>query len=512
MVTSSEEGLAALKDDAWRLERGSGAELGAHWHWNGHGHGRDAHFAVYAANADAMTLGLFAPQTQQLLRAYTLNPEHHRTGDVWHAAVTGLEHDVGYAFAPGHVSLDSVSDFKADAPQWLLDPYARALCGREQWGVRGQRPMQMRRGLLRHQRFDWGTEAAPSIPWHDTVIYELHVRGFTRACTSVSAEVAGTYSGLAASIPYLQRLGVTAVELLPVFEFEEDAGRRQQPKTGMSLLNYWGYDPLNYFVPKAGYAATLEPGAAIDEFKAMVRSLHSAGIEVILDVVYNHTGEGPIDGPVVSFRGLAPDDYYHVDADGAYGDYSGCGNTLNCNAPIVCDLIVASLRHWVTEFHVDGFRFNLASALTRGTDGEPEQQPLLIERILADPVLGDIKLIAEPWDAVGLHQTGRFPGNGRFSEWHDGFRDTVRRFLRGEGNMVKPLASVLAGSEQRFARANAAPRNAVNFITAHDGFTLRDLVSYSAKRNLDNGEQDRDGIDENLSWNCGVEGPSHDPE
>jgi glycogen operon protein len=356
--------------------------------------------------------------------------------------------------------------------------------------------------------FAWGEDQPLHRPLTDTVIYELHVRGFTKHPSSGVAHP-GTFWGLVEKIPYLQELGITAVELMPVTEFEENDNLRVNPSTGEPLKNFWGYHPIALFAPRASYAATASVDGQVQEFKTMVQALHAAGIEVILDLVFNHTGEGDVRCPPWSYRGLDNSTYYHTDpTTGRYRDYTGCGNTLNCNHPVVCDLIIDCLRYWVVEMHVDGFRFDLAAVFSRGQDGTVLAQPPLVERIAADPILTQTKLIAEPWDAAGLYQVGTFPRWGRWAEWNDRFRDDIRRFIRGDAGMVPLLAARLVGSPDLYEASGVGPYHSINFITSHDGFTLVDLVAYNHKHNKANGEGEADGAHENYSWNCGVEGPS----
>jgi glycogen operon protein len=360
------------------------------------------------------------------------------------------------------------------------------------------------------QAFDWGTARPPRTALADTIIYEMHVRGFTQHPSSGVAHP-GTFEGLVEKIPYLQALGVTAVELLPITEFEEHDNPRYHPETGAGLMNYWGYHPLSFFAPKAAYAA--QPRAPVTAFKNLVKALHEAGIEIILDVVFNHTGEGDIRCPTWSYRALAETRYYLIEpTSGVYRNDTGCGNTVNANHPVVQDLIIDCLRYWVTEMRVDGFRFDLASILTRGTDGNVLEQPPLLERIASDPILAHTKLIAEPWDAAGLYQVGQFPRWGPWSEWNDRFRDDIRRFVKSDAGMVPALAARLTGSQDLYAANGSTPLSSINFITSHDGFTLSDTVSYNGRHNAANGEKGRDGSHENHSWNCGEEGESHDPQ
>ena len=319
----------------------------------------------------------------------------------------------------------------------------------------------------------------------------------------------GTYAGLREKIPYLVELGVNCVELLPIFEFDETELDRVNPATGERLVNYWGYSTLGFYAPKAAYAATGPFQLQADEFKALVKELHRHGIEVMLDVVFNHTAEGNEQGPTLSFRGLDNSTYYMLTPEGAYYNFSGCGNTFNCNHPVVREFVLDCLRHWVAEYHVDGFRFDLASILGRATDGTPLANPPLLEALALDPILGRTKLIAEAWDAGGLYQVGLFPAYGRWAEWNGKYRDCVRKFLKGDAGQVSEMSLRLSGSPDLYSQRG--PTASINFITCHDGFTLADVVSYNDKHNEANGEQNRDGSNDNYSWNCGVEGPTDDP-
>jgi glycogen operon protein len=353
--------------------------------------------------------------------------------------------------------------------------------------------------------YDWEGDAPLRRPFVETIIYEMHVRGFTRHPSSgVSPATRGTYAGLIEKIPYLKDLGITAVELLPVFQFDPHAAPEGR-------INYWGYQPVSFFAPHQAYAARPEPLAVLDEFRDMVKAVHRAGLEVILDVVFNHTAEGAHDGPTVCYRGLANDVYYILETDrGRYADYTGCGNTLNANQPVVRRLIQDSLRYWVTEMHVDGFRFDLASIMSRDEDGRPLINPPVLWDIESDPQLAGTKLIAEPWDPGGLYQVGSFIGD-RWQEWNGRFRDDVRRFVKGDNSTVSGIATRLLGSPDLYGHEDREAEQSVNFVTCHDGFTLNDLVSYNHKHNEANGENNRDGSDDNLSWNCGLEGASDDP-
>ena len=397
-----------------------------------------------------------------------------------------------------------------DPSHVLLDPYARVLSHGGAWGAHppGKRPY--RNSVVVENHFDWGTDEPLNIPLVDSVIYEMHVRSFTRHPSS-GVEHPGTFAGLIEKIPYLKKLGVTAVELLPVAEFEESDTDRVNPFTGEPLLNLWGYQTVAFFAPNTAYSSNVADGGQVREFRQMVRAMHQAGIEVILDVVFNHTAEGDEHGPTWSFRGIDNSTYYILDPEtGKYLNYSGCGNTVNANNPVVRDFIRDCLHYWVMEMHVDGFRFDLASILGRGQDGSVLKNPPLLERLAYDPVLANTKLIAEAWDAAGLYQVGTLPSWGRWAEWNGIFRDEVRKFVKGDAGMTSALATRLLGSPDLYLTSAREPYHSINFVTCHDGFTLTDLVSYNQKHNLANGENNKDGTDANYSWNCGVEGPTDD--
>jgi glycogen operon protein len=467
---------------------------------------RGVNFSIYSRYARACTLVLFATGASAPLAEIPFPPSF-RVGDVFAMTVLGLDPDgIEYGFrVDGPFAPDRGHRF--DAAQVLLDPAARAVSGRPSWGA-GPTPLRPR-GCLVHEDFDWEGDRPLGLPTEDLIIYELHVRGFTRSPSS-GVRSPGTYAGLREKIPYLQELGVNCVELMPIFAFDELENPRHNPQTGEHLFNYWGYSTLGFCAPKAGYAATGPLGLQVDEFKALVKELHQAGIEVILDVVFNHTAEGGEDGPTLSFRGLDNRTWYMLSARGHYLNFSGCGNTLNCNHPVVRDFVLGCLRYWVAEYHIDGFRFDLASILGRDPSGTPLSNPPLLEALALDPVLSRTRLIAEAWDAGGLYQVGRFPAYGRWAEWNGRYRDCVRRALKGDEGQLPELAQRLIGSPDLYH--DRGPWASVNFVTCHDGFTLWDLVSYNHKHNEANGEGGRDGMDDNLSWNCGVEGPTRDPD
>jgi glycogen operon protein len=479
---------------------------------------RGLNFAVFTKHATDVTLVLFASGQHESVLELPLDPEWNTTGDVWHIEIAGLSTGTRYGWRVDRKGPAEPGD-KFDPSDVLLDPYARAITGGARWGETYTRigestdvPRSRRRSLYVNREFDWELVRAPRYHRAERVIYELHVRGFTFHESSGVAH-RGTYLGLIEKIPYLKELGITTVELLPVYDFDEHILDRRNPLTGEALLNLWGYSPIGFFAPKASYAVNAKDGNQVDEFKLLIREFHRAGIEVFLDVVFNHTAEGRGEAfePTYSFRGLDNSIYYILDpVTGEYRDYSGCGNTVNCNHPLVRELILNALRYWVAEMHVDGFRFDLASILGRGQDGLVLSNPPLLERIAQDPVLAGTTIIAEAWDAAGLYQVGSFPAWGRWAEWNGPFRDDIRQFFNGGGSAEK-LATRLAGSADLFQKSGRGPMHSVNFVTCHDGFTLRDLVSYNSKHNVINGEDNRDGTDANFSWNCGIEGVSSDP-
>lgn len=466
-------------------------------------------FSVYSDRATRMRLVLFEPGAREPLAELEFLPSF-RIGSVYAMTVFGLDAEsLEYGFrADG--PFDPEHGDRFDATRVLADPYARMISGRDEWGTEPDhdRPCPYRSRMV-FDDFDWGDDAPLRIPAQDLVVYELHVRGFTRHSSS-GVTAPGTYAGLREKIPYLKELGVNCVELMPVFEFDEHDNPRSDPATGEQLLDYWGYNTIGFFSPKAGYAATGRFGMQADEFKTLVKKLHAAGIEVILDVVFNHTAEGNEQGPTISFRGLDNATYYMLTPAGDYYNFSGTGNTVNCNHPVVRDFVLNCLRHWVSQYHIDGFRFDLAAILDRAPDGTPLANPPLLEQLAHDPVLRHCKLIAEAWDAAGLYEVGTFPAYGRWSEWNGKYRDAVRRFLRGDPGTVGELATRIAGSPDLYTGRGTTA--SVNFITAHDGFTLHDLVSYDNKHNEANGEGNADGANDNYSWNCGAEGPTDDPD
>jgi isoamylase len=443
-------------------------------------------------------------------RVIPLDPAANRTYYYWHIFVPGVRPGQMYGYRV-HGAWDPASGMRFDPTKVLLDPYGRSVVVPNSYsrkaacGETDTAATAMKSVVADVSAYDWEGDVPLQRPSSRTIIYEMHVRGFTRHPSSgVSEKTRGTYAGVVEKIPYLQQLGITAVELLPVFQFDAwDAPLGQ--------VNYWGYAPISFFAPHHGYSSDQAPLAPIDEFRGMVKALHRAGIEVILDVVFNHSAEGGDDGPTLSFRGLDNTTYYILEQDRSrYANYSGTGNTLNANHPIVRRMIVDCLRYWVETMHVDGFRFDLASILARDPSGQVIPNPPVLWDIESEPALAGTKLIAEAWDAAGLYQVGTFAGDS-WKEWNGRFRDDVRSFFRGEEGSINAFVDRLIGSPSLYGHKEREPEQSVNFVTCHDGFTLNDLVSYDVKHNQANGENNRDGADDNRSWNCGVEGPTDDP-
>ena len=484
-------------------------------------------FAVFSRHATAVSLCLFdGPEDGEPRVRIDLDPAANRTGDIWHVWVDGVGASQLYLYRVDG-PFDPERGHRFNRSCYLVDPYARALTAGFEWRIRDQLGYDPEEGpdrvdlgdrsaagipkcVVVDSAFDWRGDRPLNYPLRKSVIYEVHLKGLSAHDSSGVAHP-GTYRGVIEKIPYLQNLGVTSVEFLPVHDFDEFEFTRRDPVTGERLRDYWGYSTLCFFAPKASYASDASPGAAVDEFKEMVRALHAAGIEVILDVVFNHTSEGNEYGPTVSFRGWDNSIYYMLEEKRSrYRNYAGTGNTLNCNHPVMRSLIIDALHYWVVEMHVDGFRFDLGSILGRDAFGNLLPNPPVLEGIAEDPILRNTKLIAEAWDAGGAYQVGSFPG-GRWAEWNDRYRDDVRRFWRGDRGLTAPFATRLTGSSDLYLRDGRKPFHSVNFVTCHDGFTLRDLVSYTRKRNERNGEHNRDGMDENNAANYGTEGPSADP-
>ncbi len=486
-------------------------------------------FAVYSKNAERVVLDLFdSPSDRSPVRSIELDPRQNRTGDVWHVYLKG--------FRPGGLYL-----YRVDGPynpplghrfnfnKYLLDPYAKAFSS---GSIFRSYNLQRERGLAGVENgklsdlsdfpkcvvvddgeFDWEGDRPLEIPLYKSIIYEAHLKGYTASETSGS-ENPGTYKGFIEKIPYLKKLGVTAVEFLPVFEFDENENNNVNPKTGSRLTNYWGYSTVSFFSPKTSYSSDTRPGGSVREFKQMVKEMHRAGLEVILDVVYNHTAEGNEHGYTFSFRGFENSVYYNLPAEHRqyYHNFSGCGNSVNCNHPVVRKFILDSLRYWVSEMHVDGFRFDLAATLCRDQNGVVQFYDHITNAIKGDAILSRTKIIAEPWDCgSGGYLVGKFPGGG-WSEWNDRYRNDIRRFIRGDEGVITSAATRIAGSSDLYNHSGRLTTSSINFVSCHDGFTLNDLVSYNGKHNDENGEENRDGSDDNNCYNHGFEGITVNPK
>jgi isoamylase len=470
-------------------------------------------FCVFSRNATRVELLLFEDETSvEPFQTIVLNPEVHRTFFFWHVLVEGLPECTFYGWRMDGPNDTPATGFRFDPGKLLLDPWCTTVSDRLWNRQRACEPgdnlaASMRSRVVRDE-YDWEGDEHCHVPLSEAVIYEMHVGGFTRHA-SADTEHPGTFTAVMEKIPYLRELGITHVELLPVMAFDR---QDVPPKTAeMGLSNYWGYSTHSFFAPHPHYAR--EPARARDEFRDMVKALHRAGIGVILDVVFNHTAEGGSDGPIISFKGMGNEIFYHLDFidRSQYRDYTGCGNTVNCNHPLVTRFLIDCLHYWAHDMHVDGFRFDLASAMARGEDGNPQHHAPVLWSVELSPELGRAHIIAEAWDAVGLYQVGDFPGF-RWAEWNGHYRDVIRGFVRGDPGLVQQVATRMAGSSDLYQARGRLPTNSINFVTCHDGFSLWDLVSYDHKHNEANGEDNRDGHDHNLSWNCGVEGPTDDPE
>ena len=464
-------------------------------------------FSVFSKEATGCTLVLYHHGQPDPFAEIPFLPEF-RIGDVYSMIVFDLNIETmeyGYRFdGPWQPE----AGLRFDARQVLLDPYARSVSGRSVWGREPDRSQPFpHRGQVIREDYDWDGDAPLRRPLGEMIIYETHVRSFT-AHPSSGVRFPGTFAGIVEKIPYLRELGVNCLELMPIFAFDEFENAREL--NGRRLLNYWGYSTVGFFAPKAGYAASAQLGMEADELKTLIRNLHKNGIQVILDVVFNHTAEGNERGPTISWRGIDNRTYYLLTPDGSYYNFSGCGNTMNCNHPVVRSVVLDCLRYWVTSYHVDGFRFDLAAILSRGEDGAPLMNPPLLDSIAHDAVLGKSILIAEAWDAGGLYQVGSFSPISRWSEWNGRYRDCLRRFIKGDSGSAPELYCRIEGSWDMYHSRGASA--SINFVTCHDGFTLRDLVSYNEKHNEMNGEDNRDGSNDNHSWNCGAEGETEDPE
>ena len=486
-------------------------------------------FAVFSRNATKVTLVFYNNASDcEETSCVELDPELNRTGDIWHVFVPGLKAGALYLYKVDG-PFEPSQGHRFNPKSLLFDPYAKALTDVSLFHnlpPTYQTPvdkMDVELCEARHNfqfpkcvvvddnAFDWQGDKPINRPLVDSVIYEVHAKGFT-AHESSGVEHPGTYRGFVEKLPHLQRLGITAVELLPIYEFDEYENTNVNPRTGERMKNYWGYSTVNFFSPKAGFSSDKTPGGCVNEFKYLVRELHKAGIEVILDVVFNHTAEGNEHGITLNFRGFDNSIYYTLVGSHKeyYMNFSGCGNTFNCNHPVVQDFIIDCLRYWVLQYHIDGFRFDLAPILARDADGSLFRVPPLTRRISEDPILSKTKIIAEPWDAGGAYLLGNFPG-GRWAEWNDRYRDSIRKFWRGDEHLSTDAATRISGSSDLFALSGRKPWHSINFITCHDGFTMNDLVSYNGKHNEENGEDNRDGTDSNWSYNHGYEGPTKNP-
>lgn len=490
------------KSCLWKTAPGRPEPLGATLDPNG------VNFAVVAGHATKISLVLYKPNSEHQCAEIALEPQVNKTGDIWHIYVYGVTLGMKYGY---HAWGPKGIQHRYDPSVVLLDPYARALDQGETWGWAKPKPKNLPRlSVLVSTEFNWENDIFPNIPMSDLVIYELHVRGFTRHSSSQTSSP-GTYKGISDKLPYLKELGINAIELLPIAEFDENDNMHRNPETGERLKNFWGYNTIGFSCPKAGYAVSSKQLGQIREFQELVKACHKVGIEVILDVVFNHTAEGNHLGPIMHFKGLDNCVYYML-SNGNYLNYTGCGNTVNANHATVVTFIIDCLKFWVTQCHVDGFRFDLASTLTRDSNGNPMSDPPLIRLIAQHPVLKNTKLIAEAWDAGGLYQVGSFPSYGRWAEWNGKFRDDIRSFIKSDNGFAHAVSLRLLGSPDLYQNTSRPPSHSINFLTCHDGFTLHDLVSYNQKHNFANGEGNHDGGDNHHSWNCGEEGPTSNVE
>lgn len=464
-------------------------------------------FSIYSSAAISCTLVLFEKGADQPYAEITF-PEEFRIGNTYSMIVFDLDFETleyGYRMDG---PFEPEAGHRFDKTKILSDPYAKAIGGRDKWlAPPNWDNIYPHRSRLVFEDFDWESDMPLETPIEDLIVYEGHVRGFTQHESS-GVKNKGTFAGIREKIPYLLDLGINCLELMPIYEFDEYEHSKTNPETGELLINYWGYSTLNFFAPKSGYAATGKFGMQVDELKTLIKDLHKNGIEVLLDVVFNHTAEGDHRGPTISFKGIDNNTYYMLTPEGYYFNFSGTGNTLNCNHPVVRSMVLDCLRYWASEYHIDGFRFDLAAILGRAQDGSPLNNPPLLESLAHDPVLAKCKLIAEAWDAGGLYQVGSFPAYGRWAEWNGKYRDTIRRFLKGEEGLIGELSQRLQGSPDLYSTRGTAA--GINFITCHDGFTLYDLFSYNEKHNEANGENNNDGNNDNFSWNCGCEGETDD--
>lgn len=450
-------------------------------------------FSIYSSQATQVVLQIYNIPNKNILHEIKLDPLVNKTGDIWHISIQGIPEEFAYAYwIQSHDYPESIKNKII-----VSDPYAKMLVGMEKWGDT-ERNLVL--SAYKNLKYDWEFDTPINIPLKESIVYEMHVRGFTKHMSSM-VNSPGTYQGVIEKIPYLKDLGITTVELLPIFEFDENNNHFKNPQTNEKLKNYWGYNTINFFTPKAAYASSSDLGANIIEFKNMVKEFHKNGMEVILDVVYNHFGESVDSLPTISLKYIDHMTYYILDDKRHHTNFTGCGNTINCNHPVVKNLILDSLRYWVTEMHVDGFRFDLAAIFSRGSRGEVLSHAPIFAEIDKDPILANTKIIAEPWDASGLSMVGAVPGK-RWVEWNGEYRDCIRKYIKGDQGQVQTLATRLSGSSDIFSVTNRKPFHSINFITCHDGFTLNDLVSYNEKNNILNGEENRDGNNANWSWDC----------
>ncbi len=490
--------------------------------------GNGVNFSIFSRHGTSVTLLIFEKANDnEPIHEINLDLRKNRTGDIWHCFVRGISEGAFYAYRVDGPYIPE-KGFRFNPHKILLDPYAKAITKIDNWDLvaaQGYNPnlpdcdlsfsyvdniTKQPKCIVVSDFFDWEGDRPLNYPLRFSILYETHIRGFT-IHPSANVKYPGTYKGAIEKISYLKDLGITSIEFLPVQEYNHNENNRLNPRTGEVLRNYWGYSTVSFFAPKQSYSSDNAPGAQVKEFKEMVREYHKAGIEIILDIVFNHTAEGNERGPTISFRGLDNSIYYILDENRRfYKNFSGCGNTLNCNHPVVRSFIMDCLRYWVVEMHVDGFRFDLGSILGRDQQGRLMENPPMLERIAEDPVLRNTKIIAEAWDAGGAYQVGWFPG-GRWAEWNDRYRDDVRKFWRGDTFAARNFATRLSGSSDLYLRDGRKPFHSINFITSHDGFTLVDLVSYSEKHNDENGENNNDGNNHNYSSNYGFEGSASNP-
>lgn len=495
----------------YKIEEGKIHPLGATPDKNG------VNFSLFSEHATGVELLLFRKYNDlDPYQKIILNPKFHRTFNFWHIYVKGLKPGTYYAYRVDGPKNIHNKGHRFNKNKVLIDPYARGISNTLWKRADACTPednlhTSMRGAIVDTSNYDWENDAPLNRPMNETIIYELHARGFTNSPSS-RCKYPGTFKGLIEKISYLKELGITAVELLPVFEFD-NTEISHLSHNGSPLKDYWGYNTIGYFAPESAYCVNAKKAEHIKEFRDMVKALHKAGIEVILDVIFNHTGEGDHLGPTLNFKGIDNSIYYYLlpHDKSYYLNFSGCGNSFNSNHPVVGNFILKCLEYWVKEMHVDGFRFDQGSILSRGQDGKPMQYPPTLWDIELSEVLANTKIITEAWDASGLYQVGSFPGY-RWAEWNGRYRDDIRRFVKGDPGLIGAVATRIAGSADIYESTGHLPINSINFITSHDGFTLNDLVSYNNKHNAANGDNNSDGANDNFSWNCGAEGQTNDPD